>query len=50
MGKMTTSPDDFFKILIFWVVRGAKGQKNGPNNYIRLAPYIRNSVAYDHDF
>ena len=37
----------FFKILIFWVVRGWKVKKRSKmknKNYIRHAPYLRNSV------
>ena len=43
----------FFKILIFWVVRGLKVEKiaqNEKQQYIHHAPYFRNSIAYDHDF
>ena len=45
---------NFFLILIFWAVRGVKGQKVAQkmknNNYICHVLYLRNSVAYDHDF
>ena len=43
---------NFFDIFIFPAVRGVKGQKIAQknNNYIRHAPYLRNSIAYDHDF
>ena len=43
----------YFLILIFWAVRGIKGQKKPKmksNNYICHVPYLRNSIAYDHDF
>ena len=42
----------FFEIFIFWAVRGVKGQKitQMKNNYIQHAPYIRNSIACDHEF
>ena len=41
----------FFEIFILWAARGVKGQKlpKMKNNYIRLAPYLRNSMAYNHD-
>ena len=39
----------FFKILIFWDVRGVKGQKRSKmtKNSIRHAPYLRNHTSYD---
>ena len=43
----------FFEIFIFRTVKGVKGQKWSKmksNNYICHAPYLRNSIAYDHDF
>ena len=44
----------FFEISIFWAVRGGKRAKNclkmKNTNYIRHTPYLRNSIAYDHDF
>ena len=43
----------FLNFFIFWAVRGGvKGEKNAQmknNNYIRHMPYLRNSIAYDHD-
>ena len=42
-----------FEILIFWVVRGQKCKKQPKmknENYICHVPYLRNSIAYDHDF
>ena len=55
---MIISPGAFFhcfKIYIFQALRGGavKGQKiaqNEKNNYICHAPYLRNSIAYDHEF
>ena len=49
---MVISPDFFYilKIMIFWVAKGVKEQKIAQNehkNYIRHAPYLRNSMAYD---
>ena len=43
---------NFFDIFIFPAFRRVKGQKIAQknNNYICHAPYLRNSVAYDHDF
>ena len=43
----------FFEILIFWVVRGVKGLKVAQNKKKKIMchePYLRNSLAYDHDF
>ena len=43
----------FFEVLVFWAVRRVEGQKiaqNENNNYIRHVPYLRNSIAYDHNF
>ena len=37
----------FFKILIFWVVKRAKNSLKWNRNYISHASYLRNSVAYD---
>ena len=40
-------------LLIFWTIRVVKGQKKPKlrnKNYIRHAPYLRNIIAYDHDF
>ena len=54
--KMVMFPDvffHFFEILIFWAVKGVKGQKKPKmknNNSICHAPYLRNSRAYDHVF
>ena len=41
---------NFFYIFIFLAVGGVKGQKIAQknNNYIHHAPYLRNSIAYDH--
>ena len=55
MCKMMISPGFFslFLIFIFWAVRGLKGQKTAQNekkNYICHMLYLRNSIAYDHDF
>ena len=56
MRKMMIYPSvffSFFKILIFWVVRGLTVEKitqNEKQQYIHHAPYLRNSIAYDHDF
>ena len=44
---------NFYETFIVWAVRGVKGQKIAQmenNNYICYMPYLRNSVAYDHDF
>ena len=44
-----------FTFLKFWFF-GALGEERGKkwpkmkNNYIRYVPYLRNSIAYDHDF
>ena len=55
--KMMISPGaffffHFFKILIFRAVRRVKGQKwpKMKNNYTPHASYLRNSIAYDHEF
>ena len=44
----------FWNFFIFWAVRRVKGQKIAQkmksNNYICHLPYLRKSVAYDHDF
>ena len=43
----------FFEIFVFWAVRGAKGQKMAKmknNKYICHMPYLKNSIAYNHDF
>ena len=41
----------FFKILIFWFVRGIKGQKNEPKwQKMCLTPYLRNHTSYDCGF
>ena len=37
-----------FEIFVFWAVKGVKGRKN--KNHICHAPYLRNIIAYDHDF
>ena len=61
---MIISPGAFFhcfEIYIFQALRdgggegggAVKGQKiaqNEKNNYICHAPYLRNSIAYDHEF
>ena len=41
-----------FKILIFQVVRGLKGQKMAQNvkKSVCLTPYLRNRISYDCDF
>ena len=42
-----------FEIFIFLAVRGKKGKKLPKMkniNYIQHAPYLKNSIAYDHDF
>ena len=54
--KVMISPGGFyiflFLISIFWAVREIKGEKRPKikNNYICHASYIKNSIAYDHDF
>ena len=50
--KIITCPDaffQFFKILIFWVVRGVKGQKTVQNDKKSLchAQYLKNHTSYD---
>ena len=43
----------FFNFDIFLAVSEVKGQKivqNENGNYICYVPFLRNSVAYDHDF
>ena len=48
--KMMISPDFFFQILIFWVVRGgAMGKKLSKKrkNPVCRAPYLRNNTSYD---
>ena len=43
----------FFLILVFQTVSGVKVQKMPKmknNNYTCRMPYLRNSIAYDHDF
>ena len=43
----------FFKIFIFWAVRGVKGQKIAQNEKQQLNPLhvsLRHSITYDHDF
>ena len=52
--KMMISPGaffHFFKILIFWVVRRVKGQKNSPKRQktLSFALYLRNHTSYDLD-
>ena len=37
---------NFFKILIFWAVRG----KSGHNNYICHTPYLKNCTSSNHNF
>ena len=61
-GKLVLNDDisrhflNYFEIFIFKAVRGWGWGKraNMPeiknNNCIHHAPYLRNSVAYDHDF
>ena len=42
-----------FKFWVFGLLRGYKGKKYlkiKNNNYICHEPYLRNSIAYDHDF
>ena len=42
---------DFFDIFIFPAIRGVKEQKIAQkNNCVHIAPYLRNSIAYGHDF
>ena len=52
--KMIISPGvlNFFKILIFWVVRGVKGQKLSKmkKNSACLTLYLRNHTSYDCNF
>ena len=44
----------FFETFTFWAVRAVKGQKIAQNEKQQLHPsctiYLRNSIAYDHDF
>ena len=43
----------FFQVFTFWAVSEVKGKiiaQNENNNYIRHEPYLRNCIAYGHDF
>ena len=58
MCKMMISPEVFlFFFLKFWFFLAVRGVKKGKklkkmknNNYIYHAPYLKNSIAYDHKF
>ena len=59
-GTLLSNDDisKLFLIFIFWTTREVKGKKITQNdiklhqndNYIHYAPYLRKSIACDHDF
>ena len=54
---MMISPSAFLVIFVkfsfsglLWGYKGKQWLKMKNNNYIHHVPYLRNSIAYDHDF
>ena len=50
LNDISRSFFQFFKNLIFWPVRGVKGQKIAKKKLHKLHTISPSSIAYDHDF